>query len=99
VTGVIDLNAPFGGPLHVLGAALMEALTTGDSQSAAHLARRLGVAGVVAVVGNEPPVEVVETVGGWKLVISGGEPDAGDLAAAAALRAVRLRGLRRGGAR
>jgi hypothetical protein len=60
-------------------------------------ARRLGVAGVVAVRADWVVYEVHETVDGWELVAEPGTPDVADLAMAAAIRAARLAAERRTG--
>ncbi|MDP9404773.1 MAG: hypothetical protein M3P85_15985, partial [Actinomycetota bacterium] len=63
----------------------------GDGESAAGAAVILGPAGVVAVRSGRDSVEVRETPNGWELVRSPvPTPDAGDLAAAALVRAWRL---------
>jgi hypothetical protein len=74
------------------GQAATEALA-GDVDAA----RRLGVAGVVAVRADWFVYEVHETVDGWELVAEPGTPDVADLAMAAAIRAARLAAERRGG--
>ena len=95
---VVDAD-PTGrsGPLAAAAAALV-ALAHGDGESAAGAAAILGPAGVVAVRSATGTFEVHETPNGWELVPSPvPTPDAGDLGAAALVRAWRLAEARRAG--
>ena len=82
------VDAEGGGALAVDAAAAAE----GDTDAA----RRLGLAGVVAIRAAGTIFEVHESVDGWELHPSAGTPDIADLAMAAAIRATRLAAERRG---
>jgi hypothetical protein len=84
------------GPTAAAAAAGLAALTRGSHDEAAVEAGGLGIAGVVAVRGSEGVFEVHEVVDGWVFVRSAvPTPNPDDLAAAAAVRAVRLAEARR----
>jgi hypothetical protein len=84
------------GPMSATVAAGLAALARGSHAEAAEAAAELGVAGVVAVRGPEGAFEVHEVADGWAFVRSAiPTPDLDDLAAAAAVRAVRLAEARR----
>lgn len=96
---VVDAD-PTGrsGRLAATAAAALVALSHGDGESAAGAAAILGPAGVVAVRSATGTFEVHETPEGWELVPSPvPTPDAGDLGAAALVRAWRLAEARRAG--
>jgi len=87
------------GPEAETVAAGLAALADGAHDDASAAAAVLGTAGVVAVRGLDSLCEVRETLDGWEFVCSEAPTaDPGDLAAAAAVRAVRLAEARRRGA-
>ncbi|EFC82857.1 hypothetical protein [Parafrankia sp. EUN1f] len=71
------------------GQALNRQLSAGASDCQPQL-RALAVAGVVAVRTSREIYELRETLSGWRLVRTWGEPEPAELAAAAWIRAHRL---------
>lgn len=96
---VVDAD-PTGrsGALGATAAAALVAVADGDGAAAAAAAAFLGPAAVVAVRRGNRSLEVRQTLDGWELVASSAPtPDAGDLGAAALVRAWRLADARRTG--
>ncbi|WP_239312647.1 hypothetical protein [Frankia sp. Cj3] len=77
-------------PRLALAVAAMTAQLDGDHAQATRLVGKLGRAGIVAIRASSGTLEVRETLDGWQLIVSAGDPDPADLAVAAHLRASHL---------
>ncbi|ONH60472.1 hypothetical protein CcI49_11645 [Frankia sp. CcI49] len=77
-------------PLVVLAAQALNLQLAAGARDSQPMLRTLAVAGVVAVRTSGEIYELRETLTGWRLVRTWGEPESAELAAAAWIRAHRL---------